>query len=82
MAMTFDATLKDMGRDSPRGFLDAIRNEITNDRMNELLQTGVVAKLEAISDKELDASLRNIAAYNPVTFRERMKELGGLLPEE
>ena len=23
MAMTFDATLKDMGRDSPRGFLDA-----------------------------------------------------------
>jgi hypothetical protein len=63
-------------------FLDAIRNEITNDRMNELLQTGVVAKLEAISDKELDASLRNIAAYNPVTFRERMKELGGLLPEE
>jgi hypothetical protein len=23
MAMTFDATLKDMGRESPRGFLDA-----------------------------------------------------------
>jgi hypothetical protein len=60
-------------------FLSAIRTRITNARMNELLQTGVVTELEKVNDQELDAAMRKISSYNPDRFQERMKELGRAL---
>ncbi len=63
-------------------FLNALRNDISNDRMNEFLEMDVVGKLQDINNKELDKVLVQVQSFNPAEFQSQMKKLVALLPKQ
>ncbi len=63
-------------------FLGALRNDIKNAQLNSAMQTGVVDKLEQVSNEELDSALKKLAAYNPAQFRSWMKEIAKRVPAQ
>jgi hypothetical protein len=63
-------------------FLNALRNDISNDRMNEFLEKDVVGKLQDINNKELDKVLVQVQSFNPAEFQSQMKKLVALLPKQ